>query len=282
MLKSVLRKVVFWRSWYISRLLKYDADGAYVDCCVRYLDRIRHQNDCAMLSNGESLFLARFGKLYPNPTVFDVGANSGDWASALLDVAPRAYVHCFEPHPATFALLASRFNGNPRVNLHAFGLSNSSGCAPLHGVVLDSGMSSLHRRDTVIRTLGLTEQPTVEVTLKTFDDLVERLNISRVDLLKIDTEGHEVKVIDGASRSLASGIVKTIQFEYGGTWIDSRTFLIDVWRLLENQGYRFYKVAPDRLVPQAQYETVYENFQYCNYLATIDPVVKTFSSPLAA
>lgn len=259
------------RSRATSWLLAGDRDGACMDACTRYVDRMLHQNDSDMQSNGERAFLARFCRARPHAVVFDVGANAGDWTSAVLGETPHARSHCFEPHPATFARLAERLRADPRVTLHPFGLSSAAGRASLHGVVADSGMSSLHRRDSVIDGRGLAEDSAVEVVLETLDDVVERLGVARIDLLKIDTEGHERSVLAGAARSLESGLIRTIQFEYGGTWIDARNFLIDVWRLLEGHGYRLSKIAPDGLVACGRYEPTYENFQYCNYVATLDP-----------
>lgn len=57
-------------------------------------------------------------------------------------------------------------------------------------------------------------------------------NISYVDLLKIDVEGNELKVFQGAEKSLAEGRIGAIQIEFNECAIDSRIFLRDFWNLL--------------------------------------------------
>ena len=66
---------------------------------------------------------------------------------------------------------------------------------------------------------------------------------------------------------LESGAVKRIQFEYGGTYIDSRTLLKDIFDLLIPLGYKMGKVMPNRVMLVEKYLQKFENYQYQNWVA---------------
>ena len=65
----------------------------------------------------------------------------------------------------------------------------------------------------------------VRIQLDTLDSYVHNTKINSIDLLKIDVEGHELKVLEGAKNSLSKNIIKCIQFEYGGSFLNSNTKL---------------------------------------------------------
>lgn len=85
-----------------------------------------------------------------------------------------------------------------------------------------------------------------KIKLQSIDNFCKKNKISKIDLLKIDTEGHELKVLEGASSMLKKGSISYIQFEFGGTMIDSRTFFIDIFSYL-SPNYKIYRVLKTAL-----------------------------------
>ena len=59
----------------------------------------------------------------------------------------------------------------------------------------------------------------------------------------------------------------SIQFEYGGTYIDAHLLLKDIFWLLTSYGYRLHKICPHELRMVDHYERRLENFQYKNWVA---------------
>ena len=81
-----------------------------------------------------------------------------------------------------------------------------------------------------------------------------------VDFLKIDTEGYELNVLQGFEDTLEN--VKIIQFEYGGTFLDNNTKLIDVINYLGSKGfYKFSYLTNNGTVPILDFN---DHYQYCN------------------
>jgi FkbM family methyltransferase len=213
--------------------------------------------------SGELAVLASRSSEHPGArTIIDVGANVGGWALEAADAWPNATIHAFEPSAHTYDALQVACAGRSIVCVRA-ALSDRAGTAELHAVPTLPGLSSLHVRDLAEHGLEMSETETVRVT--TLDAYCLEQDIDHVDFLKIDAEGHDLAVLQGAPRLIASGAVDAIQFEFGGANIDSRTFLRDFVRLLE-PAYDLHRILVDGLAPLAYGERE-EVFVTSNFLA---------------
>jgi FkbM family methyltransferase len=236
-----------------------EVDGLY-RFCRRVVDHHDGDNEGDMNTNGE---LRLMHAVLPSArVVFDVGANIGDWTAAALRINPQAQYHCFEPSRATFAGLQERnFPANVTLNNRALGAAQEQ--KTLHIFAERLGANSLYdRKGTDAATQRL---ETIDVD--TLDDYCRRTGIDRIDMVKIDTEGHELAVLQGALEMLRAGRIETIQFEYGGTYIDARIWLKDVWTLVTgaNPEYQFYKLHATGPRRVERYRQTLETFRYSNW-----------------
>src|SRR3972149_825611 len=146
--------------------------------CRRYVDHFNGDNNGDMHKNGEMRWLR---EVIPQcATVFDVGANIGDWTDFALSINPLLKVHCFEPCMATFQRLQKRIFGTGVVLNHA-GLGAQIGDAKMHIFKECAGTNSLYRRHGLKSEQGQTET----IRVDTLDDYCEREDIGQIDLLKI-------------------------------------------------------------------------------------------------
>lgn len=124
-------------------------------------------------------------------------------------LAPAGRHLACEPIPILYQNLQSRFGSYPNVTIHNLALSNQSGTAKFHWNVTNPGWSGLNEREYP------SDQEQIEVlnvALKRLDDLVPPdLDI---DLIKIDVEGAELKVLEGAV-GLLRRCRPIVIFEYG-------------------------------------------------------------------
>jgi FkbM family methyltransferase len=137
--------------------------------------------------------------------VFDVGANSGQTVRMIRGRFPDARIWCFEPVPTTFAALAAAVADLPTVYPVQRALGDKQGTASITAV--DRAMQNRFVSD------GHQGAPTVDVQVDTVDRLMEEYGVQVIDLLKIDTEGHEVEVLTGARAALCEGRVRLILAE---------------------------------------------------------------------
>jgi hypothetical protein len=104
------------------------------------------------------------------------------------------------------------------------------------------------------------------VEVETLDRMATCLGITRIDLLKVDVEGHEHAVLDGARQLLDHGAVAVVQFEFGARNLASRTYLRDFVTLL-GERYELFRVRP-RGLARLDYHTGAEMFlEETNYAA---------------
>lgn len=105
------------------------------------------------------------------------------------------------------------------------------------------------------------------VKVSTVDFLIGQYSLESIDLLKIDTEGNEYKVLRGAEQAIAGKAIKVIHFEFNEMNLVSRVKFRDFWDILK--GYNLFRILPGgRLLPIKQYNTLYgELYAYQNIVA---------------
>ena len=199
----------------------------------------------------------------PPRVLLDVGGNRGDYSAAVRARFPHCEIHIFEPAPECATDLRRRFSGDAHIAVHEVALSNETGEGTLWTDKPGSLLASLTRRK--LEHFGLSMDQSRAVQTSRLDELASACSLECVDWMKIDVEGHELAVLDGASTSLAS--VSLVQFEFGGCNIDTRTFFRDYWYLFSGLGFRLYRLAPWRPVLIEHYDEILEHFRTTNYVA---------------
>ena len=196
--------------------------------------------------------------------LFDVGANDGDYLNAALDtVGDRLKAWSFEPQSACFRKLRERFGGDLRVKLKQAAVGSEAGTVELFFSSEGETTASLHR-DSIS---GQAHSETVPLT--TIDRLCEEDQVAHIDLLKIDTEGHEMAVLLGASRMIESGSIAAIQFEFGDTFLHTPYHFIDIWQLLSPR-YSFYRILRHGISEIPRYAPDLEIYKTANFLCVLN------------
>ncbi len=237
----------------------------------RQLFRIAENNDDPRLEcNGErwlvrELLLAHRADGTGRPfVVVDGGVNRGDYSRCVLalarDIGVAIEVHAFEPAPACVAELRAAFADEPAFRLTPNALSDRMGEALLYDGQSGSSLASLVPRAEHSQATGAA----VSVPLLRLDDYLGAQQIARVDLLKLDVEGHEIAALHGLGERLRPEVIDVIQFKYGGAALDAGTSLRDLYRLLEGRGYMLAKLFPCALELR-NYRPWMEHFSYANY-----------------
>lgn len=197
--------------------------------------------------------------------IFDIGANKGSYASQLLYVLGNtARIYCFEPSRKAFEMLHSNLSKHDNVFLYNFGFGDKEEELTLYSDHEGSGLASVYKRR--LDHHGITVRHEEKVSIMTLDGFCSDAGIEHIDFLKVDVEGHELKVLLGGRSLISSGLIDFIQFEFGGCNIDSRTYFQDYFYLL-NERYRIFRILRDGLYSIDQYREYCEVFTTTNYLA---------------
>jgi FkbM family methyltransferase len=160
--------------------------------------------------------IARLTEEWRSPVeiFFDIGANEGQTATEALRIFPAARVFSFEPHPITFQKLKSRFDNNRRVACYNIALSNENGKAVMYEYSESSMINSLTSKARYAVRQEKKVSREVPVKVSSLDWFCRDQNIDRIDVLKIDTEGHELEVLKGAVTLLSSGKIRYVYAEF--------------------------------------------------------------------
>jgi FkbM family methyltransferase len=150
----------------------------------------------------------------PDAVVLDIGGNCGYVACALLHALPRSRVVSVEPQRSVHALLAANLKeiGAGRGSAVRAAISDASGVGAMIHDLENSGASRLERAAEHAPSAGAGEP----VDMITASELIERCGLSRVDLVKIDVEGHEEPVLRSLHPVLARFRPRAVVFEHDG------------------------------------------------------------------
>jgi FkbM family methyltransferase len=162
--------------------------------------------------------------------IFDVGANVGQTAQEFGIQFRQAKILSFEPDPDSFSILQASANGNANLSIYNLGFSVRPGRVRFDNT---SPESVLH---AIAKNQGDDRLPFVNIT--TIDLFCAEHCIERISLLKIDTEGHDLDVIRGASDMLRRGNVDVVFAECSLTQVSER--LVSFSEMQANMRERGY------------------------------------------
>jgi FkbM family methyltransferase len=183
--------------------------------------------------------------------IFDVGANHGVFAQAASTCFPDAMVFLFEPLPSLRPALESlAAHYRDRWRFQSMALGACTGHLPFHIDPADDGIGSFvgfsESYDDLYRKSHTGALPgrvptTVDIPIETLDNFCECQGIEQIDLIKIDVEGFEFAVLDGASKMLPNTAAIIVETSLVRTGEGKPAPLSNMISRLTNAG--FYIVA---------------------------------------
>ncbi|MDB4987510.1 MAG: Methyltransferase FkbM family [Myxococcaceae bacterium] len=189
-------------------------------------------------TNGE-LWLAEL--LSEKPLVLDVGFHRGEFAHAVLQARPEGSVVGFEPATSMRTLYESLHGPDPRIRIETVALSDTAGESTFHDDA--SGLNSLAPIEYSDRTVSY------QVPTTTLDAYAASTQLGHVELLKIDVEGYDLHVLEGASQLLDSQSIDMFLFEYNAPWVLSRRYLRDACEYMNRKPYKLFRLYNGFLSP---------------------------------
>ncbi len=182
----------------------------------------------------------------PGELAVDVGANIGYMTAVLaarIASIPGGSVHAFEAHPEIFQELkynVARWQKqvpNINLNIEHIAISDKRGTVTL--VIPDAfennrGLASVVNQNDSFNLPESTNLKTLIVESVTLDELFPAPQ--KIGVLKLDVEGHELQVLQGADRLLKEQRVRDCVFEEHGE------YPTEVTRFFEKMGYSIFRI----------------------------------------
>jgi FkbM family methyltransferase len=149
--------------------------------------------------------------LRPDSNCVDIGCHEGSFLDQMLELSPRGIHHAFEPLPDMASALVRKYARLSNVVVHAMAVSNAAGTITFHANQDHPGMSGIERRDYASEADRV---QLIQVRTDRLDAVIPAAH--RIDFLKVDVEGAEYLVFDGAREHLSRDR-PVVVFEHGDT-----------------------------------------------------------------
>jgi FkbM family methyltransferase len=204
---------------------------------------------CHNLLHPPSAHPAALAVLAPGAVAIDIGASLGEWAVPLARaVGPNGRLFAFEPQPLAARALVQTFRINNLVQAEAIeaAVSDRGGIQEMAMPQIASREVDSGRARIGAAGPGETQSPVRSITIDAF---AGEVGLTRLDLVKIDVEGHERAVLAGACNALAR-FRPAIVMETGHETAADRTA---IEALLRGAGYGLTGVLLDHGVVPASW-----------------------------
>lgn len=164
------------------------------------------------LKSSFDLRLRHFIKIYEIDNVYDIGANKGQFLKQILSFNFKGKVNCYEPIPSAARCLIDFTKQNANVRVFNFALSNSQGRQKFY-ITTDLASSSLLESSQIVdyssgRASIIDE---IEVVVHRLDDLKHIFGDGERNFMKIDVQGSELAVLEGARLTLKNCVMVLIE-----------------------------------------------------------------------
>jgi FkbM family methyltransferase len=178
-------------------------------------------------------------------TVIDGGANIGQYAQGLRAAGYTGRIVSLEPLSSAYARLSAAASADPRWTAERTALSDRPGEITMNvsaNSVSSSALPMLAAHSDVAPTSAYVGTESASAT--TVDALVERLDLDPArTLLKLDVQGYENTVLDGASQTIGAFCAAQIELSYvplyAGQWLAPQTV-----SFFEAHGYELWMLDP--------------------------------------
>jgi FkbM family methyltransferase len=172
-------------------------------------------------------------------TVFDIGANVGQFARQIHRVLPDAMLYSFEPLEDCYNELLKKMGHLPRFRAFNFALSDRNGQAEIYRNDFTPSSSLLPMEELHKRAFPFTEHARLQtIQIRRMDDILDKLHIVDNILVKIDVQGYEDKVIRGGQNVISQAKVLIVETTFE-TLYDGQPLWKDIFALLSNMGFSY-------------------------------------------
>lgn len=206
--------------------------------------------------------------LNDNPIIFDVGSNKGGFTDIMLEeFKDKCSLHLFEPNSKLLSFTEIKYEYKKNIVYNETALYNT--CKEKTFFYFENENNELSSlEDGCEEWKGLpTKQK--QVITDTVDNYCEKNDIKFIDLLKIDAEGSDYKILLGATKMLSENKIGIATVEYGYHYNRFGALFKSVIYLVKQYGYDVYEYKNDNYnkIDAANFEEDYrfENFIISKY-----------------
>ena len=183
---------------------------------LQYLTNVIQNNNFNGIINGENWLREKFLSC---SVYVDIGYNKGEWSQYIANRNKSSKIYAFDPCNDVVKKFQYEKVEFPNIKLEQLALSNKDGLIDFYDYGEMNGCNSLSKRDMDFPD---SINPSIyQVSVTSLDKWALKNNLKHIDFLKIDAEGEDLNILEGASSLLDEQSIDVILFEYSTGWLCS-------------------------------------------------------------
>lgn len=236
---------------------------------------VKHNNFYAIIK-----FLIKDLHKIKNPIVFDVGANVGQSIERFSSIfKEQEYeIYSFEPTPKLFDILKRKYDLKKNIKLFQLALDDKIAKSKFFSyeynainslIQTDENSKFYKSRQIALKNRDYSNFTNeIEVQTSTIDNIADEQNLDKIDVLKIDTQGNEDRVLAGSKKLLTSNKINLIKLELIlGFGYQRQMSFLDIEKVLSPYGYRLIGIDyASNIISYSNYQVnlIYVNSEIFN------------------
>ena len=197
--------------------------------------------------------------------VFDIGANIGGWSERIAPIIGKeGTLFAFEPIPESYEILVKKMRDFNQVQVINKAVSNKNGSNIISFGATSFAPPEAAIIDTADQFQGKGNLKSMKIETIRLDDFYRNSSSSLqpVSFMKIDVEGHELNVVEGAE-SIIDRFKPTIFMEIlREKWVDEKPEKSEVAEFLSKKGYKISQLQYEKIAEIADFDPNFENFLF--------------------
>ena len=204
------------------------------------IDKYIHQRNIINFINDRGLNIKNF---------IDVGAHKGKYTDLILDNCDTSRAFLIEPQRNIYNYLRNKYKNKNKINIFNFAASNKNKIKKfyINKHDLTSSLAELNQKNQYLNIKsrlfgtdlkGMIKSKRKVKTMK-LDSLINKMKILKIDLIKIDTEGHELEVLEGLGNKIKRIKVILIEFHNSSTYLGYNSRKIEM--ILKKNNFKLEK-----------------------------------------
>ena len=200
------------------------------------------------------------------PIIVDVGSHKGEYISNITKNFKFEIIYAFEPNPEIFQILKKKFTNNNNIKINNFGIGDFNDVKILNNNLESSSttFNQLNTKSKYFKKKYFLLNPfklkkiinPVKIEVIKLKKYINDNNINKIDLLKIDTEGYELKVLKGLEDNI--NLVNYIHLDHHFDDMIIKNYkLSDIHDYLKKNN--FEKVFKIKMKFRKSFEYIYQN-----------------------
>jgi FkbM family methyltransferase len=174
-------------------------------------------------------------------TIIDIGANLGEWAVKVYPIFPDANYLLIDGNPNVEPILEKLCNEAPNVRYRISLLSDEEKTETFYlpkNNPTCTGASIMREKTSHYVDKNIAP---LQLQAKTLDNTLSEENIDDIDLLKLDVQGAELKVLKGGLKTLQKTKYCLLEVQFQ-EWNQDAPYSDEVVHFMRDQGYKLYDI----------------------------------------